>query len=513
AYAEDGDNPRWVSSLQIYAPNFSGNVGSTNITGALTNNTTGNAATASAGWPTSWSGASITSAVAQATHATNADVAASGWPVFSVSAGANITVTTNVSGANTNYTVTGSAGSGVTNGQSNVSFGTLTLTNTLALGGTNDADGKFIAKITSSNSPSTFNFTMQANPQTTNRADNVFYWGWNQGSGGGQDVANEACLYHGIEREWLGQFEDYIHFRSTTNGVSYRPLFYGITRDSGICQKIEKLDTWQMMAGSNHLDEILNFNGTNSGYFKPPVSFYEYVKFYDRAGAYRSAFTNGILVSYGVNFNPDGSGSGLWLSQDTSLTNNNLVGMTANYWRTRNATGTLTNLYQNGGVTVGTNSWQVTVGTDVAGVQINNGNGAQTTFLSLGNAGVADRTVLYCIGSTDNSAVGGHAQYDTLLKSKKGVFFSANDSAQNDMQVSNRWVFVNGSVTVTGSLTAGTNLTARAHAYTTVAAAPTLANIGATNVWFTWASNGSPGVLVASYYDGGSNIVSKTLAP
>ncbi|MCX6896334.1 MAG: hypothetical protein NTZ16_12715, partial [Verrucomicrobia bacterium] len=47
AYAEDGDNPRWVSSLQIYAPNFSGNVGSTNITGALTNNTTGNAATAS----------------------------------------------------------------------------------------------------------------------------------------------------------------------------------------------------------------------------------------------------------------------------------------------------------------------------------------------------------------------------------------------------------------------------------------------------------------------------------
>jgi hypothetical protein len=43
----------------------------------------GNATTAAGGWPTTWSGASITSAVAQSTHATNADnatTASGGWP-------------------------------------------------------------------------------------------------------------------------------------------------------------------------------------------------------------------------------------------------------------------------------------------------------------------------------------------------------------------------------------------------------------------------------------------------
>lgn len=46
-----------------------------------------------------------------------------------------------------------------------------------------------------------------------------------------------------------------------------------------------------------------------------------------------------------------------------------------------------------------------------------------------------------------------------------------------------------------------------------LSAAPTLTQIGATNVWFTWASNGTPPLLVSSYYNADSNIVSKTLAP
>lgn len=49
--------------------------------------------------------------------------------------------------------------------------------------------------------------------------------------------------------------------------------------------------------------------------------------------------------------------------------------------------------------------------------------------------------------------------------------------------------------------------------YPSKSSAPTLAQIGATNVWFTWASNGTPPLLVGSYYDAASNIVSKTLAP
>jgi hypothetical protein len=47
-----------------------------NVRGTLTNSTTGNAATATTaggGWPTTWAGSAITSAVAQAAHATNAD--------------------------------------------------------------------------------------------------------------------------------------------------------------------------------------------------------------------------------------------------------------------------------------------------------------------------------------------------------------------------------------------------------------------------------------------------------
>jgi len=72
----------------------------------------------------------------------------------------------------------------------------------------------------------------------------------------------------------------------------------------------------------------------------------------------------------------------------------------------------------------------------------------------------------------------------------------------------------NGTYTAVRSVTAsGTFAATNGVIHPSLSAAPTLAQIGATNVWFTWASNGTPPLLVGSYYNAASNIVSKTLAP
>lgn len=74
--------------------------------------------------------------------------------------------------------------------------------------------------------------------------------------------------------------------------------------------------------------------------------------------------------------------------------------------------------------------------------------------------------------------------------------------ATNGTYAPTRLLTVSGSLAVTNGVI-----------HPSLSAAPTLAQIGATNVWFTWASNGAPPLLVSSYYNASSNLVSKTLAP
>ncbi|MCX6896745.1 MAG: hypothetical protein NTZ16_14900 [Verrucomicrobia bacterium] len=176
---------------------------------------------------------------------------------------------------------------------------------------TNDGqNGVYVMQVAGSNAPSTFNFTMASTPiigQTL--PDNVFYWGWNVAPGGGTDVPGLPTLYYGIEREWYGQFETYMHYRNGDGSIAYRPFFYGIDRTNGHAQKIEKIDTWQVQAGSNHLDEVLYFNGTNYGLFETPITFYKPVTFLDNVGAARTAVTNGIIETFDNHLTPDGAGN------------------------------------------------------------------------------------------------------------------------------------------------------------------------------------------------------------
>lgn len=418
----------------------------------------------------------------------------------------------------TNVPASTGSTSGITNGGS-ATLNTLTLTNTLTMGRTNDSNnGVTLATIISSNALVNYNFTMAANDIGGQlHPDHVFYQGFNVGPGGGNAIAGQPTLYWGIENEWQGTSENYIHFRNFGGDISYRPYMYSVNRTNGYCQIQWKVDQWPLYVGAGYTNQVWNIDTNGVAMYAPitlnPNSWRpanaKVLSLADNAGAERTFYTNGVFVHRGVYFNSDGV-AGLALSLDTTSTNNANVGLMANFFKTYGKPGTtpMTNTYQNGGVTVGTNSWSATVASDVSGVQINNGNGAYTTMLSLGVGGVADRTVIYCIGSTDNSALAGHAQYDTLIKSKKGVFFTCNDSAQNDMQISNRWAQVNGTLDVTRSATVATNIIARVHGITAVSTGPTFAQWGgATNAGFFWSSNSTPPTLYWSYFDGSSNRV------
>lgn len=347
-------------------------------------------------------------------------------------------------------------GGGIANGQNGVTLGSTTFTNGVTMGRTNDSNnGVTLATVISSNALVNYNFTMAANDIGGQlHPDHVFYQGFNVAPGGGNAIAGQPAFYWGMENEWQGAFEHYIQFRNFGGDISYRPFFYSINRTNGNAGVIFKGDTFQWLSTSNHTTEVFYFD-TNSMKIEVPMAIIppatsNALSITDNAGATRIVVTNGYLNYRNTYLMTDANGM-IYLSSDTSFTNNANVGITANYFRTYGKPGStpMTNTYQNGGVTVGTNSWGVTVDTDVAGIQVNNGNGARSTMVSLGVGGVQDRTVIYCVGSTDNTALAGHAQYDTLIKSKKGIFFTANDSAQNDMQISNRWVNVNGQLTAT----------------------------------------------------------------
>lgn len=414
--------------------------------------------------------------------------------------------------------VPASSSGGLTNGQNAVTLGSTTFTNGVTMGRTNEGqNGLTWMTVQSSNSPSTFNFTMAATPYSaTNPVDNVCYWGWNVAPGGGLGVAGEAALYYGIERDWYGTFETYMDVAPVSNSW-YRPEFWSIDRTNGYCQKLERLDEWQLLSGSGtHNSQIWLVNSNGFNYYAPSrfgtagTSTNNWVCFYGYSGSQQVTISNGLVgvgdfAAPGICGGTVNGAPGVFVSDytktnATSLQVRDIIVASSTGVRQMLISGT--QLYPNSTLTINvTNAAQ-------SGVTI---NGDKTTS--------AQPAVVYRTNTTFVGEVGVATANDGILTGDKAgdldiwgyratsINFAANGSTINTrFYATSNWF--GGNQYVGGSVITTILLATNAIALTSKASGPTFVQMGiATNTGFFWSSNSTPPTLYWSYFDGSSNRV------
>lgn len=142
------------------------------------------------------------------------------------------------------------------------------------LGGIDDGTaGLTVMSIQSSNSPSTFNWTVVAAANGDTEPDNVAMWGWNVGPGGANLVAGEPNLHFAMERHWNGvgavspqDFETHFEFSRPDGTTNYRAWTWNIGRTNGYISHRLRADQWGAYigkTGDNTGDQWFDFS-TNS---------------------------------------------------------------------------------------------------------------------------------------------------------------------------------------------------------------------------------------------------------
>ena len=201
------------------------NLNATNVVGTLTNNTTGNATTASGGWPTTWAPSSITAGNLPSTVTNTAPIATSQLPGGVLT---NNETGVTVSGTFTNGAYYGNGG-GLTNlpaattaplGMALIPAGSFTMGDTL--------DGESDATPTTNITVSAF--YMDVNLVTYSQWQSVYFWATNNGYGFVNVGAGKAANHPVQTVDWYDSVK-WSNARSQQAGLT--PVYY---TDAGLTQ-------------------------------------------------------------------------------------------------------------------------------------------------------------------------------------------------------------------------------------------------------------------------------------